>query len=243
MGNEKPTVDYQDSEERIEKILKLVERGIDHDESVGFHGTSIHAVKHLIGKGTLPGGMIEAPNQEYVHGDLFFYPLNPHTSPSARQKAIEDTAPYAAVVAQRHAFINLLGLDFSQKEHHAWANAFTAERSLDWDDSWVNKQFENFVAFRLGKARSTDALSALKKEIQAAARNASEWKGFVLALDPSVQRDFEIKPGDPGEGDRCISCPEGLSLSYLSGIRACGPQEENFLETLRHRKGHNTIIT
>lgn len=233
--SEKPTSDQSDRMERIERIIALSEVNIEQVDTVGFHGTSIQSIKDCVGRGVLSGGVIEHPGHQYRYGDIFMYPFDPSTKRNNRKQIFEDTVGYAGVVAQRHHLLESLRLDFGNPKHHFLAEELRELKNVKWSNEELAHAFNDFVALRLGRKRSTEDIEQLRQEVERAVKGAEEFRGFVLALHSRVAVDFEQLPGDLGEKDVRIACPRGLSLEYISGIAPQGEREKEYMKSLKNQ--------
>lgn len=211
--------------ERQRKLIELFERGLDDEDAIGYHGTSLESIEYLIRNGHLPGGTFENPPKHEVQpGDFYFFPnkakFPEHPLASTfhdADTAIDKAAIYAQDIAEEHYLMKKLGLDFSNMKLRNAARWVTEGYTVDSE-----------TCYRLLLAQGLS-----KGNLDRAIKEARGRKGVVLGLGPSMIEQHLPMEGDKGHGDLKIHLPAGLDISFLSGLEPIGQQEWDFFEKLQ----------
>jgi len=190
----------------LDSIKRLAETSIDvEDKSIlGFHGTSIEAIRYLAEHGKMP-----------VTG---CYDIEFHIADASGVNY--DTGPYgeAKKYAEIHVFRNQLIRDLNK------LTKLTRERLRDvmifCEDDWYpfDYDFWQFLKESL-KMSEYEFMKYIKK-----LRRNNNHKGVVLAIRNSIS---ELKPYAGCEEDFVVSVPEGLPLQYICGIEPQGKYERD----------------
>lgn len=251
--------------EVVSHIFKIADRGPVHIEDPrhgGLHGTSLETVSYVLTSGKLPGITkkdVHEGDLNYIQGDISIFPttalfatvLQMRDPDILIQLVRDDPNPsrksainYALDVAQTHGFLSELGIPLNKGEHYERARTpdqiedlkllidayagIPTEMPKYWNGRYED-ELEDVISFFTRRRKK-------KTEVAAASLKASERRGFLIGIDPTVQTDksLELMKGDTEYPDiRIRTFGNGLSFRHLSGIEPLGPIEEKFLEDLR----------
>ncbi len=232
MGRRGP--EHQEDPERAERIrtlARLLETGLDDEEhTLGYHGTSLEAVRRIVETGKLDGGL----QQWHAHlkhgpipGDLYFFPRRANATSHPREgdvsddeEAIGSAETYAAMLGRAHHFLAYLELPF---------NVETVEEAHSIFDH-IEIAAKHARQFFLD--RGIDAARIRKAE-----RAAEHRQGIVLALHTDLLQSYTVLPTENTDPqwppDSKIHCPDGLSYRLLAGLEPQGQDEWDFCKQLQ----------
>lgn len=216
---------------------------------LGYHGTSMEAVKILFKTGSLPGkpigegvltnnygqrvggkGSIHfAPRLESLPSYLGQFCADVKKDGIRSRSSIWDAKWYARTNAQHNHFLALAGLDIRKVLHHhavVELGDFDLRQAkglfrLDWLKHY-RKVIEDLGIDEKG-------LQSIFREVRQESRYR---KGFILVFGTNISSDFKLKPGDSGD-DICLSCPQGLDYRYILRAIPQGLREREFLDSSR----------
>ncbi|TAK96308.1 hypothetical protein EPO05_02185 [Patescibacteria group bacterium] len=217
-------------QEKVEKHIAMsFERGMDAEERIGYHGTSLESLQYLLKFGHLPGAAEADSTLGYQRGDLFFFPrkdkfFNQHADDAymEEKEAIEETEVYAGILARAHFIIVSLGLDLNNPENQQVGRALSM--GLDNEAEELIDQ----LSAKLKKSR---------RSIEKIISDSKKRKGVVVAIADKAIYDFSVGSGDDGEQDLYLRCPVGLSYKYIAGIKPIGQGERYFFEKIQQKQG------
>lgn len=209
--------------ERIKKLVVLFETGLDSNDCIGYHGTSLEAVEFMIENGHLPGGKFE--HIDSMENWLYFSPKYPMRS-DYKEKAsnpIEEAKGYAGYIAGSHFLLRELGLDIDNQEFENKARNLVADTP---NDMFNDPEAEHRFFQKMGINR--ESLDLLIKK-------ARKRKGLVLGLSEERMSFQIILPGDAGGEDMRVHIPDGLGVDFLSGLEPVGDEEWEYFEKLQEQ--------
>ena len=220
---EDPQIKLSDPEitKRENHLIDIFDLGLDGEDVIGYHGTSLESIEYLIENGHLPGATEDIILRR---GDLYFYPRKKmfqehhlaHTFFDS--EAIEKTEEFASIIAQEHYLMKHLGLDMN--------------------DQSMRRLAKGMLLFDMEQEEAYEELGKMgfsPEQLDEALEQAEERSGIVLALDKKILQHFNPEDGDENEGDLKINCPDGLDYSYFSGLKPISDQEWDFFENLRKK--------
>lgn len=246
-----PTQEYSpEQKERIRYLLKLADKDLASPSIVGYHGAGIKALELVIKNGKLFG----RPNKSELadsygignKGDLHFYPrasgfpadfdqsyLRYNLGQLSKDQAIQGAMGYAHDNSLRDILVKIVGLDLSNLEHYsACLELSPAGKTMKESIEYVYKRPDIcHEVIDIAKKLNLDE-SAMKKIARAVDKEIPLRKGLIFGLDKKILDEWHIGSGDEGS-DLFINCPDGLDIKYLSGLRALGEKEREFLASLR----------
>jgi len=204
--------------EIAQKVIQATEVPLSDSRVIGYHGTSQHALDHLLRTGHLPRG--------YDADGIFAYPSKSELNgiqfiPHSLDRELENTGSYADGFAIIHAVAEEVGLENNSQNY--------GDLLADWD---------TFCS----TGRITEPLHhvSAKKLTAAFKRNISR-RGFMLGISESATPSIIPKVGDPSIGyEEFIvpsSSPLGVSIDGIVSIVPRGPREQTFLDELRRAPG------
>lgn len=204
----------------------------DTSRVVGFHGTSLEAVKQLITTGNLPANTIEDRRHIEV-GDLFFVPIQDRfpnfPTIGFMEDPLAEAVVYANLIAKRHFLMVKLGLDFTNLEQYSLALELAA---VDKILRPLGKALE--ICQRDGFNIPENIFNMPRTDLQVIIDDSDTKRGVVLGLSESILDHFQPEPGDSGGmfGDMKINCPEGLSYEFIKGIKVLGVKESDLFRSM-----------
>jgi hypothetical protein len=226
-GDGKENKDRENKKEVEEHLVEVFEKGLEDEECIGYHGTSLEAVEYMLEHGHLPGSCEADSEYGYEKGSLFFYPRKaafPDYPGSENffdndEDAIRDTKVYADIIARFHYIVKALGLDLGNPEHQYLG------RVLGEGDSPEAEEIIAKLITERGKTR---------QEIKDILRDAQKRKGVVISLDKKILEKHKLGAGDDSLAgqDLRVICPEGLDFMNISGLEPAGQEEWDFFKTL-----------
>jgi len=199
-------------------------RGLDNDNIIGYHGTSLEAIGYMIKNKILLGRTYD-PKHGYDsrRGALSFYPLKLKFEKHLLEKTflnepeiLERIGIYAETIAMRHSFLTQLGFSLDNEEMDYDAVILTHLANPDYQDI-----FKKYIGEGFSRRVLSSAIFTARKR-----------KGFILGLDRGLLDRFDLEEGDKDEGDLRIHCLYGLSYELISGIVPMGDVEEEYLDGL-----------
>ncbi len=205
-------------ENRKKKLASLFESGLDSEDCIGYHGTSLEALEYMIEHGYLPGNS----DQDKINA-IHFYPLRSafkdvHSNTPLEENVVKEAAGYASDISGEHYFLKKLNIPFDNEETRLKSRYLVIGCPNDPSDP--NAEYNYFLKMGVDKRALDEALFEARKR-----------KGVVLSFNNEIVKSFKIMPGDPG--DLKIITPNGLSLDYISGIEPMGQKEWDYLEKLQ----------
>ena len=105
--------------ERIKHIVQLFETGLDSEDCVGYHGTSLESMEYIVNNGVLLGRLYGASREIYFFPFKSKFQNHPlrDTFPDEHD-VIERTSQYAGQNAESHYLIRLLDLDIENAKDY-----------------------------------------------------------------------------------------------------------------------------
>jgi|GEM_PF-5254877 len=207
-----------------ERVYDLFQRGLsDTEGTLGYHGTSIEAVRCLIRDGALPGG---------ENGELYFFGQDEDKFlPRVRDQwernvkwgvinPIVETHVYANHIAGQHALAKALGLRLNDPRVVERRGFF--DEYFDWD-VYVEELVLGSKIFGVSSQTFQDIYDDARMHL-----------GVVIGLSVDIQNDVPIHTGDPGEASELKLClgEQGVRINRITGIHPLGAIERNFLDSL-----------
>lgn len=227
-----------------DNAARLFAAGLDNEaDTVGYHGTSIEAVKILIETGSLPpSSCTNIPQGEYPGNRIYFFPVAEKWKRSGFAEQanrclhpLEGAELYAHSIAQEASFMAQLGLDYTNRSLNNECskllfvmndNRKSIQRNLpgilQGDDYDLREIYKRITSM----GRSED-------DIRNAYTIASARKGVVLGIGKTIRRPSKkltLAEGDKNMDDLSIICPQGLSIKHITGIEPMGNDERDELE-------------
>ncbi len=210
---------------REKAIVAIFEKGLDDEEAIGYHGTSLEAVEHLLRMGHLPGASEPDKSYGYEKGDLFFFPqkaqipdrLLSSKAHDDNREAIEDTTDYANVIAARHYILTKLGLDLGNPDDqvvgHELQDGVDSEEACRITEELIKKGWK-------------------RKEILKIIDDSRDRKGVILTLSKDVLGKYKLGVGDDVH-DLRVTSGNSLDIKFISGLEPLGQEEWDFFENLQ----------
>jgi len=233
----KNKIEAGNKEEKFKKIVAdLFERGLDDENCIGFHGTSLESIEYLMKNGHLPGQVEEDEKYGYGKGEFFFYPkgevFSGKESPfkeefESDKEIMERAESYANVLSQTHYIIAKLELDLGNPKHQYIGRVLQLGLSDEAED-----MIDDFI--KKGKT---------KKEIYKILNESKNRKGVVIGIDKKVFDGFQCKVGHPSDEDGNylhMNCATGMDIIFITGIEPMGQQEWDYLTELQKRSNVGT---
>jgi hypothetical protein len=195
-------------------------------QSFGFHGTSIETVQTIMEKGVLPGRtrpLDQTPYSQPTPGDVFMWKTKWNSdgtlnttiydalSRDNRYNPFEESVGYAELIAQRHCFARLTGLDITNKHEDRIAGQLSCNEDT-MPNSYVKEMWLRGFT---------------RNQLEAARRIANTHKGVVIGLSCKIENDYPIIDvnlvGD--DGWKIVTGARGLPFTYITGLVPLGPTE------------------
>lgn len=222
--------------EREKKIATLFEKGLDDEEIIAYHGTTLSAIKKVIETGGIPTG--SEGEQDYI----YFVRLDDEKETdkfedqSHADYCRAAAESYAALISQRMEIMEQIGQEIQENPDY-----FTALREfLVVNNMIINDKITEQELFRYCHP---DYLAAMKgiieligfPKLKEVLISAVSKKGVIIGLNRKI---FDLEPesvyhtGD--EGWR-VHVPQGLSMDYFSGLGPVGQDEYEYFEKLQEK--------
>jgi hypothetical protein len=229
---------FMSVEHRKRLLLDAYKRGLDDEKCIGYQGTSIETLEHMLDKGGIPGhtGLFSANKRLPQLGDLYFYPrlsnfpkkilpelFNRDGIPASwKEFAADDSAALAAVRAAGHFFAWFLNLDLAEFRFHAEC----------YVEDYPQRTIETRIAYKKFKKYNLS-----NHDLAWAVYYARKRSGVVLGLSEEALEVYPPTIGDGGDDFRINVFPRGLDPKYLAGIAALGEQEKAWFSRLEKSLG------
>ena len=233
----------KDAEEAERHLVRCYQNSLDDKGGIGYHGTSIEALRLAIKTGKL---MPKDQTEDGYSPSIWVYPKKtkfPDAPPAweilDERTALETVKGYASDRAEDHAFLSFLGLDISDRRMLIAAmditEAYRIDKRMTSDPMlamWNRTMKEHAV-------KSMDFLKGQgigEEKIKAAVAHSQKRKGLVLLIGARAKEEYKITLEKPDEGLQ-ILCPKGLGLRMITGLETWGDEEHLFMEQLRAKHG------
>lgn len=196
-------------------------RGLTSEGSLGYHGTSIYALRYCIDHGVIPGATGRGPRSrpiEAQNGDLYFWRVGDLRDKYGAYDPIREASSYAPLIAQGHHLIELLGLLRDNRRHQIAA----AEFLLGSEEFW--RGYLDGVG-----------LTMSAEEIDGYVEEAETHRGLVVGISLEAQGRYPIVDVSAIYGDdgwRIETGGAGLPYNLIRGIQPVGAEARDFLERL-----------
>jgi hypothetical protein len=170
---------------------------------VGFHGTSIQALRKVVETGSLLGHSCE--KGDFPQGTLYFFDAQYETS-------LVNSRLWSCRTARRHQMLESLNIPIQQ------ASSFHERCAVDvfWTDLDYVELDEELIKHN-PCTQSLMELGFTLDQIVNAAYSSVNAQGVVFALHSAVNSNFDLYGGDEDDEVEFIA-PGGLDLRFLSGI-------------------------
>lgn len=220
---------YIELEKRKRQIVELFTSGLNSEDIIGYHGTSLESVRYLLDKGYLPGSTGGQLEGHHPSGHLYFFPLASKVSDlgmrsykaydfiTDEKEAVEQASGYASDLAGQHFLVSSLGYNLDDRQ------VGTLARDLILSDTDNFKKAYSFFVNNGVQKKSLDQLI----------QKAKQRKGVILALAKNVLSDYSVGIGDPGERDLDLKVGHGLLCENLAGIEPLSQESWDFFEELQ----------
>lgn len=224
------------------EVVRLWQRGLETDDCIGYRGVSLETIEYLIESGAIPGyaraayegASVELPQP----GDIYFLPrlqtfpfeklpgllTSDRIPPDAFEFALQGCISMAESRAWGHNFAKRLGLDIG---------IYSFEASVYVEDFDSRKHIMDFHVIRKEFKDKGVSTRAMRKVALLARRR----KGVVIGLKKEALDFYVPQEGDLGTDFRINPGTDGLSYTFLSGIKPLGSVEENFFNNLKILRG------
>lgn len=219
---------------QTEDISKLVKwDGLNPEETVLIHGTSIEATLDLIRTGKLQvKDYSRKPRNEQYKNYLFFTPNGDHFNRVALsdgtyvnmecdwENALIDGEIYAGFNASYHYITSNLGFTPKRRIDVAGMMKKTMEELLE--GVIESKELKLFL-------KELDSKGIPKSRAMELVRSSWQRKGVLLGIGKNIfDQKIENGKDTPGE-EVCIYLPNGLDRRYVNGIHPIGVIERRLL--------------
>ncbi len=215
----------------VEHVVALIEKGLNSENIIGYHGTSLEALQEGLRTGLFRGAMKSEGELGSVVDDehsFFFFPIKEkfESHPDVDKfhtdsESSEGAEMYAHLLAGAHFLLSDLNLGINDKvavEH--------AKSIILWQDSLFNIDAPEAIKYFTDKGIE-------KKDLMKRAERAAKRKGVVLGINALVKDAYELTDPLQGEGDLSVQIPEGLSLENLAGVEPLSQDEWDFFMHLQ----------
>ncbi len=213
------------------ELVRLYQNGIETDDCIGYHGTSLESILSLRQTGSLLGKTTPTHTPDSEFGDLHIFPIifelldglgepDPKPKDWSREIVEEMASGYATDNARDHCFLGSLGLDINNEQYSNDVLDVSTENSFNYDNPVFLEVVKTFLNLGLS---NTDIDRYLKR--------ASRRKGIVMGISINILEHFNLKL-DPEEYAFRINVPLGLDYRFISGLKPVGPIEIAWFEHL-----------
>jgi len=218
-----------------DEIHSLYEVGLQREDIIGLHGTSLEALKIALNTGVLPTGDAGVRDRRggiYIAEISSRIPKEKVRTPKRYDFtfAFELAADMARLKSDMFSLGRALNIPFDPlffKDFDTLVDSYE-QRDYDVDAARV-------TSLVLDKLKITE--SDLEEAVQAARKDRH--RGIILALGKSVFDDptLEVIDSYPDQGflirpRRTATAPLGIPLRHFTGLKALGAPETTFLENL-----------
>ena len=210
---------------RVDYLLRIFELGLDSNDIIGYHGTSLEVVKEMIDTGKIKGGygghfeneIGILPKQLSIFLKNAKVKLVSDVEGHLDDPSLRAAAGYAKVNAVHHRAMVALGYSLDDRGKY----------SLVGDE---NLQDDLLIAGKLTKKEIRVIRNTYTK--------ARKMHGVVFGLHKDALTDFDLRPVKESDekGERIIVCPNGIDLRYLIGLEPEGQEEWNYFVKLQKQK-------
>jgi hypothetical protein len=184
-----------------QKISELLTTGLDGENIIGYHGTSIEAIWYLAQKGNLPA------NGRHP-GKLYFYPLQDEDI----EKQQYEASVYSRWNAWKHYIIQKLPFTPNHEDICNFRDIELEELPHLHAQCKAHNISEQQIARWLGEA-------------------LEERNGVIITLSHQVTPVFDVKiPSQNEKYERYIDVPQGFPIQYIAGIEPLGQYEWQALQ-------------
>ena len=220
------------------------EPNLDNIKTCASHGTSLHSLRRILETGVLQPGAVK---DGVTEGHIYFVPkvnnlqrsvdtknleLTEHTLRSFKE-TLNEYADYdkeqAKLIAEKHAIINFLDLDFSNPSIHSLISEYLVSRDIDRSSDVGRFEIKKKDFFDFCK---NDDIPEYK--IQIALDESQKFSGVLIGLNVRTFKDFKVdNKGSGNEAPRFV-CAQGIEIAkYFTCIVPLGPVEKRFLDSLK----------
>ena len=219
-------------------IYNAFSQGLDSEQIVAYHGTSLQTLKTIIETGKQSSdNLVELSQipQHYRLGDVCMYPINGKaTLPFVinlleEEQALEGAGIYAEVAAREHTLAEKLGLDPFKARYELFGN-YIEEAGDDYIDCSIstvnNVAFFSYLAYKAtGRKYERTEILQLMKELE-------QVQGVVLGYSQQALDRGDPLPitegGDEDSGVRLVN----VSIDSIMGIEVLDQVSWDFLNSL-----------
>lgn len=195
---------------------------------IGYHGTSLEAVKILTATGILPGRKYDHKVlKEIKKGFLYFYPLESFVPPAGPIEfhqgydPFDGAASYAIDRSREHRFLDSLDLEIGDDKN--FELSYLAENGNYPPRNWETELYFDELL----------KMGFTQPQILTAVRRAYQRRGVVLGISSEVTNYFSILP-DPDDGGlaQVIDTQNGLPKRFIKSLTPSGRIERAYLNRL-----------
>lgn len=232
MENEpRPNQEQEKSSEKTERIQFLVEAfedGLNSPDIIGYHGTSIQTIEHIIKFGKLPGSensKLSTSKEGVAEFSIFYLGSEQKDKVYSglgkkfhkNDKLLGAAASYASTIAERHYFAEQLGLPAGTMVSFLDANILR--------EDYIPELIERFG---VTKEQIYKAINATMNENP---------QGVVLGISSATLKNYEwLETTEGGEfAEVVIKIPEGFSYKQIAGIEPQGQGEYDYFTKLQEQ--------
>ncbi len=188
----------------IGNLIKDENSLIHVDDILGYHGTSIEAVKFLAQEGTLPDSGLR-------QGKFSIIPLD---------YGVTDALWYANQIGVRHYLEEMLPFEIPSHMHLVAAQSLVDEKLQAFRFGTYRQIFQEFMSL------SSDAGILESDVINLVKEGYDSRKGCLLTLSTTMLDDFKVN--NKGEELEFL-IPSGVNKKYISAIHPSGEYEKQVL--------------
>lgn len=223
------------TEENARLIRDAFQRGLDSQEIVALHGTSLFVLKEILRTGFQPGASY--PNglpikwRRFREGDVFVYPIKGRIGAEKYGEAygfdyaLKSAKVYAEISAEVHDLSERLGLDISSAENET-TKILTRIFTYNPEKSLPGKDPDREPAMR---ALEILVKRGINKDIlEKAVVESRKKKGLVIGYSRGIFDEGEPLPGDDDKDVRV----RNVRIGDIIGIEPLDQETYDFLEGL-----------
>ena len=217
-----------DISRRVELVRNAFDAGLDCEEGVFVHGTSLTCVEHAIKTGRIPPGV-----QPQTGNYFYFLPLPSRIShspqgcilPTTDEAALDDAMSYAVTVSRRGEVLRHFGLSHQNAAH--WEAAETL-----FDINLIEKfdVHDRFAPLRRCGV-DMDTARRLVQELE-----DGHWGRVVLLLSKKLSETFRVEEAEDNDEGLRIDVPEGIPIEYIVGIEASTAKGFHYFQNLTEER-------
>ena len=220
-------------------ISQAFESGLDAEDIVALHGTSIQVLKILLRKGVQPGTTYAKDNaseecNNVRRGDIFVYPILGKTDVIAHKGNLTERAAYHSlrghngILAVYHHFCEAVGWDLEslddvadteqrRLEVHEFLSEYVTGQPFQEQDEVTRDMMAYLQGIDYDQSRIDDLVIEARKR-----------EGIILGYGSRVFREGKPLPGNMDHDIRI----QGVTIHDIIGIDPLDQEAYDFLEKL-----------